>query len=127
MTPDKAVTMTIIYLLLMIFAAVAIVGIPVRLVQLIRGSIQSVYVQLNVIPRIVVTIGLAGLLVGAVSWLGVVYVAIMVFTDDLPLRLWGGSELGMTFSVFGFLYLVVELLLVPLTISQIRNERAVSA
>ena len=119
--------MTIIYLLLMVFAAAAIVGIPVRLVQLIRGSIQSVYVRLNVIPRIVVAIGLVGLLVGAVSWLGVVYVAIMVFADDSPLRLWGGSELGMTSSVFGFLYLVVELLLVPVTIRQIRNERVVSA
>ncbi len=120
-------TMTIIYLLLMIFAAVAIVGIPVRVFQFIQGSIQSVYARLSVIPRIVVTIGLAGLLVGTVSWLGVVYVAFKVFTDDSPLRIWGGSELGMTSSVFGFLYLVVELLLVPLTIGQIRNERAVSA
>lgn len=117
----------LLYLALMLFAAIALVGIPVRIFQLTRGSIQSAYVRLSVVSRIVVTVGLIGLVISAVLWVGVVYVVTMVFMDGTTPRIWGGSELGMTSSVFGFLYLVVELLLLPLTICQNRGERRVSA
>lgn len=110
----------------MVFAAVATVGIPVRLFQLIRGRIRAIYVNLSGTSKIVVTIGLLGLVVGALSWLGVVYVAIMVFTDDTTPRLWGGSELGMTSSVLGIVYLAIEILLSPLSIRQFQNRRAPS-
>jgi len=112
---------------LMVVGAGGIIGIPVRLLQLVRGKIHAVYIHLNGIAKFVVTIGLVGLTVGALSWIGVAYVAVMVFTDDTTPRIWGGSELGMTSGAFGFLYLMVELLLLPLTIRQVRNERVVSA
>ncbi len=117
--------MTAIYVFMLV-GAIAMIGVPVRLFQLVRGSLQAAYSRLNLFSKFFVTIGLVGLILGGLLWISVAYVAVMVFTDDTTPRIWGASELGMTSSSFGALYLIVELLLLPLTIRQIRNKRAVS-
>ena len=119
-------TMTATYVL-MLAGAGAMIGVPVRLFQLTRGSLQVAYSQLNLFSKIYVTIGLAGLFLGSLLWIGVAFVTVMVFTDATTPRIWGTSELAATSSLFGALYLLVELLLLPATIRQIRNKRAVSA
>lgn len=116
-----------IYLLLLVVAAVGVIGIPIRLIQILRGTIRRAYLRLSVVARIAVAIGLTVLLICAIPWVGVIYIAVMVFTDDTTPRIWGGSELGMISSVLGSLYLMAELLLALLTVRQIRKERAISA
>jgi len=113
--------MTAIYVL-MLAGAGAMIGVPVRLLQLARGSLQSVYSSLNSYSKIFATTGLVGLFLGGLLWIGVAYVALMVFTDDTTPRIWGISELAAASSLFGALYIVVELLLLPLTIRQIRHK-----
>ena len=110
----------------MLAGAGAVLGIPLRLFQLVRGSIQTAYSRLSGFSKIVAVIGLVGLILSALLWIGVAYVAVMVFTDDTTPRVWGGSELGMTTSALGFLYVIVELLLMPVTIRQIRSVRVIS-
>ncbi len=117
--------MTAIYVFMLVGAGAMIV-VPVRLFQLVRGSLRAAYNHLNLFSKFFVTIGLVGLILSGLSWIGVAYVTVMVFTDDTTPRIWGTSELTMTSSSFGALYLVDELLLQPLTIRQIRSERAAS-
>ncbi len=119
--------MAYVLVLLMVVGVGAMIGIPVRIVRLARGDLRSTYLRLNFYSKIVVTIGLVGLLLGALLWFGVAYVAVMVYSDDTTPRIWGGSELGMSTSTFGLLYLVVELLLLPLTTRRTRSERVESA
>ena len=119
--------MTIVIMTLMLVGAGAVFGIPVRLFQLVRGSIQTAYSRLSGLSKIVAVIGLVGLTLSALLWMGVAYVAVMVVTDDTTPRIWGGSELAMITSALGFLYLMAELLLLPVTIRQIRNVRVASA
>lgn len=113
--------MTAIYVL-MLAGAVAMIGVPVRLFQLARGSLQSAYSRLNSYSKFFATIGLVGLFLGGLLWIGLAYVMLMVFTDDTSPRIWGISELAATSGSFGAFYLVVELLLLPLTIRQIRHK-----
>jgi len=117
--------MTVTYVL-MIVGAGAMIGVSVRLFQLVRGSLQAAYCRLNLFTKFFVTIGLVGLILCGLLWVWVAYVAVMVFTDGTTPRIWGASELGMTSSSLGALYLIVELSLLPLTIRQIRNKRAIS-
>ena len=117
--------MTAIYVLMFVGTG-AMIGVSVRLFQLVRGSLQTAYCRLNLFTKFFVTIGLVGLILCGLLWVSVAYVAVMVFTDDTTPRIWGASELGMTSSSLGALYLIVELLLLPLTIRQIRNKRAIS-
>jgi hypothetical protein len=119
--------MTAAYVFLMLAGAGAMIGVPARFIQVVRGSFRAAYSRLNLLPKFFVTIGFFGLLLGGLSWIGVAYVAVKVIADDATPRIWGGSEIGLTSASFGALYLVVEFLLLPLTIRQIRNERAVSA
>ena len=72
---------------MMLAGAGAMIGVPVRLFQLVRGSLQAVYGRLNLLSRFLVSIGLVGLILGGLSWIGVAYVAVMVFTDDTPPRI----------------------------------------
>ena len=119
--------MTFLVGLLIIICVGAMIGVPVRLFQLVRGSIQAAYSRMGAFSKLIVTVGLVILVLSAFSWAGLMYVAVMVFTDDTTPRIWGGSEFGMTSSVLGFLYLIAELLLLPVTIHQLRNKRVASA
>lgn len=119
--------MAYVLVLLMAVGVGAMIGIPIRVFLLARSDIRAEYLGLNLLSKVFVTLGLVGLFLGALSWFGVAYVAVMVYLDDTTPRLWGGSEFGMTTSALGVLYLVVELLLLPLTRHGSRSEEVESA
>lgn len=119
--------MTLALVVLIAVSVAALIGIPIRVLQLFRGKFQPIYESLGALGNIIVTIGLVLVVLGAVAWAGVAYVAVMILTDDPARRVWGGSEFWMVATVAGFLYISAELLLIPATIRQVRKRRAVSA
>ena len=114
-----------ILLLFAFLGAVALIAIPIRLWQISMGGLLSVLPSLARPQRFAVVLGVIILGLAGLVWCLGLYVIAMVLMDDAPRRIWGGSELGMAFDVLGFLYLLFELLFLPVTWRQFRRSLAI--
>ncbi len=100
---------------------VGLIGIPIRMWQIFIGTFRLIYEFLNRLQKLLVVFGVVFLVPGVLLWLCSIYVIVMVLTDDSANRIWGVSELGITLSALGLVYLLVELMVLPVTWRQFKR------
>jgi hypothetical protein len=108
-----------------ILSAVALAGIPIRVIQLIKGDIRRRYQRL--VPWGKAIVGLAAL--SAVGVLAAAGGAAFALYSHLTCDAGGGCAQGefsvaFSFGVLGVAYVVFELLLLPLTLPVARVTHA---
>ena len=108
-----------------ILSAIAVVGIPIRVIQLFKGDLRRRYQRLVLWGKVIVDLAA----ISAVGLLAVAGGAVRALYFHLTCN-WGGGcaqgELAVAFSfgVFGLAYVVFELLLLPLVLPIARTAHA---
>ena len=97
----------------------AVIGLPVRMLRVKRWF--PIFLRLGIVPKLISAFGLVLLVPATLLWLYFLYVIYKIFLDPGTPRVWGVSELGMTLTAFAIVYLIAELLLLPMTLSTRRS------
>lgn len=117
----EEILVTLLIWLGIVAGVLGLLGVPFLLWQLFRRKVLAVRADLPAIQRFFSTIGLIALVPVSFLWVLCVSIIGIIVWRGGPAQVWGMSEVVMTLDFLGWSYIVIELMLLPITIRQIRS------
>jgi hypothetical protein len=114
------VTFGIILAFMMAVGGIALIILPLRLLKI--KIMFSRFYDLQLIYKLLVSVGLLHFLLAFVLWCFAIYILGTIALRGGPDAIWGGSEIGMSLSFFGLVYLITELFILPVTSNYIHGK-----